>query len=62
MKVLWSVNNTSCLVTGAGGGGNSHILGYGMCHFLGYFSGWKINFWVYFVACNKFLGQFFSLE
>ena len=30
--------------------------------FLGYFVGLKINFWVYFVACNKFLGHFFSLE
>ena len=44
------------------GGGDSHRLGYGMCHFLGYFFGWKINFWVYFIACNKFLGQDFSLE
>ena len=43
-------------------GGNSHRLGYEMCHFLGYFFGWKINFWVYFIACNKFLGQDFSLE
>ena len=34
----------------------------GCAIFLGYFFGWKINFWVYFVACNKFLGQFFSLE
>ena len=44
------------------GGGDSHRLGYGMCHFLRVFFGWKINFWVYFIACNKFLGQDFSLE
>ena len=43
-------------------GVNSHRLGYWMCHFLGYFFGKKINFWVYFIACNKFLGQVFSLE
>ena len=30
--------------------------------FEGTFFGWKINFWVYFIACNKFLGQDFSLE
>ena len=30
--------------------------------FLGYFFGLKINFWVYFIPCNKFLGQDFSLE
>ena len=45
-----------------GGGGSSHRLGYGMCHFLGYFFSWKINFWVYFIACNKFLAQDFSPE
>ena len=38
-------------------GGNSHRLGYEMCHFLGYFFGWKINFWVKILALNKFLGQ-----
>ena len=27
--------------------------------FLGYFLGWKINFWVYFVACN-ILGYLFG--
>ena len=47
---------------GGGGGDNSHILGYRMCHFLRELFSWKINFWVYFVACNKFLGQVFSLE
>ena len=40
-----SVDNTS------GGGGNSHILGYGMCHFL------RVLFWLE----NKFLGLFCSL-
>ena len=45
-----------------GGGGNFHKLGYGMCHFLRVLFGWKINFWVSFIACNKFLGQDFSLE
>ena len=34
----------------------------GCAIFLGYFISWKINFWVYFIACNKFLGQDFSLE
>ena len=34
----------------------------GCAIFLGYFFAWKINFWVYFIACNKFLGQDFSLE
>ena len=34
----------------------------GCAIFLGYFFGWKISFWVYFIACNKFLGQDFSLE
>ena len=42
--------------------GNSHILGYRMCHTLRVFYGWKINFCVYFVACNKLLAQVFSLE
>ena len=27
--------------------------------FGGYLFGWKINFWVYYIACNKFLGQIF---
>ena len=31
-----------------------------MPFFEGTFFGWKINFWVYFVACNKFLGQFLA--
>ena len=44
------------------GGTPPHRLGFGMCHFLGYFFSLKINFWVYFIACNKFLGQDFSLE
>ena len=44
------------------GRGNSHSLGYEMYHFSGYFFGWKISFWVYFIACTKFLGQDFSLE
>ena len=34
----------------------------GCAIFLGYFFGWKIHFWVYFIACNKFLGQDFNLE
>ena len=34
----------------------------GCAIFLGYFFGWKINFWVYFLACNKFLGQDFRIE
>ena len=34
-------------------GGNSHILEYRMCHFRALSFGWKINFWVYFVACNQ---------
>ena len=43
-------------VTGWGVGGdgrcNSHILGYGMCHFFeGTFSAGKYG-WAYFVACN----------
>ena len=33
-----------------------------MCHFLRYFFSSKINFSVYFVACNKVLGQVFSSE
>ena len=41
---------------GGGGGDNSHILRYRMCHFFRVLFGWKINFWVYFVACNKLLG------
>ena len=35
-----------------GEGGNSHILGYRMCHFRALSFGWKINFWVYFPASN----------
>ena len=54
-----NLSNYICIIPR---GGNSHKLGYEMCHFLGYFLGWKINFWVYFIACNKFLGQDFSLE
>ena len=50
------------LELGRGGGGNSHILGYGMSHFLRLLFGRKINFGVYFVACNKLLGQVFSHE
>ena len=34
----------------------------GCAIFLGYFYGWKINFWVYFIACNKFLGQVLALN
>ena len=34
----------------------------GCAIFLGYFFSWKINFWVYFIACDKFLGQDFSPE
>ena len=34
----------------------------GCAIFLGYLFSWKINFWVYFIACNKFLGQDFNLE
>ena len=48
--------------SGGGGGGDSHRSGTGCAIFLGYFFGWKINFWVYFIACNKFLDQDFSLE
>ena len=58
-------NASSCTVYSGGGGGggdNSHRLGNGMCHFLRVLFGWQINFWVYFIACNKFLGQDFSLE
>ena len=50
-----------------GGGGNSHRLGYGMCHFLrvlfqmennfGSMLYLVINFWVKILAFNKFLGQ-----
>ena len=53
------LSNYICIISQ---GGNSHRLGYEMCHFFGYFFGWKINFWVYFIDCNKFLGQEFSLE
>ena len=42
---------------GGGGGDNSHILEYRMCHFFRVLFGWKINFWVYFLACNKFFGS-----
>ena len=46
-----------------GGGGVTPIYwDTGCAIFLGYFFGWKINFCIYFAACNKFLGQFFSLE
>ena len=30
--------------------------------FLGYFFGWKINFWVYFIACNKFWVKILALN
>ena len=50
------------LLSGGGGGVNSHILGYGMCRFFRVLFDRKINLWVYFMACNKFLGQDFSLE
>ena len=45
-----------------GGGGGTSIDWDTGCAILGYFFSWKINFWVYFIACNKFLGQDFSLE
>ena len=35
-----------------GEGDNSHILGRRMCYFKVLSFGSKINFWVYFVACN----------
>ena len=38
------------LLNSGGGGGNSHRLGYGMCHFL------RVLFWLK----NKFLGLFYS--
>ena len=34
---------------GRGGGGNSHILGYWMCHFLRVLFGWK-KFWALFCS------------
>ena len=57
-----AISNTTLSLARGGGGENSYILGYGMCHFLGYFFSWNINFGVYFRACNKFLGEVFSLE
>ena len=62
MKLKDKYTHRASVMLNAQGRGNSHILGYGMCHFLRVLFGWKINFWVYFVACNKFLGQVFSLE
>ena len=61
---------------GGGGGGGERVTSIywdtGCAILLGYYFGWKINFWIYFVACNrfwvnflawnKFLGQVFSLE
>ena len=43
-------------------GGDSIYWDTGCAIFLGYFFSCKINFWVYFVACNKFLGIVLSLE
>ena len=45
-----------------GGGGTPIYWEKGCAIFLGYFFNWKINFWVYFVACNKFLGLVFGFE
>ena len=59
MNFFWKKSNYICIISR---GGNSHRLGYEMYHFLGYFFGYKINFWVYFIPCNKFLGQDFRLE
>ena len=52
------------LPLGGGGGGRITPIDWdtGYAIFLGYFFGWKINFWVKFLALNKFLGQVFSLE
>ena len=48
---------------GGGGGGVTPIdWDAGCVIFLGYFFGLKINFLVYFKACDRFLGQDFSLE
>ena len=51
-----------CVANSGGGGVTPIDWDTGCAIFLGYFFGWKINFWVYFIACNKFLGQDFSLE
>ena len=58
----FSVDLVTSVSRARGGGGNFHRLGYRMCHFLRVLFRWKINFWVYFIACNKFLGHDFSLE
>ena len=49
---------------GLRGGGEGTAIDWGTrcAIFLDYFFGSKINSWVYFIACNKFLGQDFSLE
>ena len=52
-----------CNTLGGGGrGGNSYILKYRMCHLLRVLYGRKMNFWVYFIACDKLFGQDFSFE
>ena len=45
-----------------GGGGNSHRLGYQMCYFFRVLFWLKINFWVYFIACNKFWVNILALN
>ena len=49
-----------CTPVHAWGGGVTPIdWNTGCAIFLGYFFGWKINFWVKILVLNKFLGQVF---